>query len=81
MDSTPEVPQTIVDMSSFTRDTGFSALAQVEGYWDALRGARLMPKRAEIDPRGIEAALDYTRVKAVWLRTSDEPIPDPFVMR
>jgi len=30
---------------------------------------------------GIEAALDYTRVKAVWLRTSDEPIPDPFVMR
>ncbi|WP_300517492.1 aldehyde dehydrogenase [Aliiroseovarius sp.] len=30
---------------------------------------------------GIEAALDYTRVKAVWLRTSDDPIPDPFVMR
>lgn len=30
---------------------------------------------------GIAAALDYTRTKAVWLRTSDEPIPDPFVMR
>lgn len=30
---------------------------------------------------GIEAALDYTKVKAVWLRTSDAPIPDPFVMR
>ncbi|KEJ90081.1 aldehyde dehydrogenase [Sulfitobacter donghicola] len=30
---------------------------------------------------GIEAALDYTKVKAVWLRTSDDPIPDPFVMR
>ncbi|KPA21161.1 NAD/NADP-dependent betaine aldehyde dehydrogenase 1 [Shimia sp. SK013] len=30
---------------------------------------------------GIEAALDFTKVKAVWLRTSDEPIPDPFVMR
>ncbi len=30
---------------------------------------------------GIAAALDYTTVKAVWLRTSDEPIPDPFVMR
>ncbi len=30
---------------------------------------------------GLQAALDYTRVKAVWLRTSDEPIPDPFVMR
>ena len=30
---------------------------------------------------GIEAALEYTRTKSVWLRTSDEPIPDPFVMR
>ncbi len=30
---------------------------------------------------GIQAALDYTKIKAVWLRTSDEPIPDPFVMR
>lgn len=30
---------------------------------------------------GIEAALDYTKVKTVWLRTSDAPIPDPFVMR
>lgn len=30
---------------------------------------------------GIQAALDYTRTKAVWLRTSDDPIPDPFVMR
>lgn len=30
---------------------------------------------------GIAAALDYTTVKTVWLRTSDEPILDPFVMR
>jgi aldehyde dehydrogenase (NAD+)/betaine-aldehyde dehydrogenase len=30
---------------------------------------------------GSEAVLDYTRVKSVWLRTSDDPIPDPFVMR
>ena len=30
---------------------------------------------------GIEAALDYTKLKSVWLRTSDDPIPDPFVMR
>jgi len=30
---------------------------------------------------GMAAALDYTKVKAVWLRTSDAPIPDPFVMR
>lgn len=30
---------------------------------------------------GLAAALDYTRTKAVWLRTSDDVIPDPFVMR
>jgi acyl-CoA reductase-like NAD-dependent aldehyde dehydrogenase len=30
---------------------------------------------------GLESILDYTRVKSVWLRTSDDPIPDPFVMR
>lgn len=30
---------------------------------------------------GMESILDYTRTKSVWLRTSDEPIPDPFVMR
>ncbi len=30
---------------------------------------------------GMQAALDYTKVKTVWLRTSDDPIPDPFVMR
>ena len=30
---------------------------------------------------GSESILDYTRTKSVWIRTSDEPIPDPFVMR
>ena len=30
---------------------------------------------------GMAAALDYTTVKTAWLRTSDDPIPDPFVMR
>ena len=30
---------------------------------------------------GLDAVLDYTTTKTVWLRTSDEPISDPFVMR
>jgi aldehyde dehydrogenase (NAD+) len=30
---------------------------------------------------GLDAALDYTKIKSVWLRTSDDAIPDPFVMR
>lgn len=30
---------------------------------------------------GADAVLDYTTTKTVWLRTSDQPIDDPFVMR
>ncbi|MBT9383673.1 aldehyde dehydrogenase [Pseudooceanicola sp. CBS1P-1] len=30
---------------------------------------------------GLAAALEYTKVKTVWMRLSDDPIPDPFVMR
>lgn len=30
---------------------------------------------------GAESIRDYTRTKSVWIRTSDEPIADPFVMR
>lgn len=30
---------------------------------------------------GRDSVLDYTRTKSVWIRTSDAPIGDPFVMR
>lgn len=30
---------------------------------------------------GIDAVLDYTTTKTIWLRTSDDPIDDPFIMR
>jgi aldehyde dehydrogenase (NAD+) len=30
---------------------------------------------------GVAAALGHTTVRTVWLKTSDDPIPDPFVMR
>ncbi|MEI9408159.1 aldehyde dehydrogenase [Mesorhizobium salmacidum] len=30
---------------------------------------------------GLDAIRDYTRSKSVWIKTSDELIPDPFVMR
>ncbi|MDW4496524.1 PAS domain-containing protein [Sulfitobacter sp. D35] len=46
-------------MSRNVSQSGYSPLAQVEAYWEGLRGGRLMPNRAEIDPRGIENALEY----------------------
>lgn len=60
MDKSNDNPQSIVKMTEFRAEVGFSAISQVEAYWEALRGARLMPKRSEIDPRGIESALENT---------------------
>ncbi|WP_425041212.1 PAS domain-containing protein [Primorskyibacter sp. S187A] len=36
------------------------ALAQVDAYWHALRGSRLVPDRSDVDPRGIEGALSHS---------------------
>ncbi|WP_299281863.1 PAS domain-containing protein [uncultured Tateyamaria sp.] len=62
MDKSDLNPHTIVAMTEFRAEVGYSAISQVEAYWEGLRGARLMPKRSEIDPRGIETALEYTFV-------------------
>ncbi len=37
----------------------FPAIAQVDAYWEGLRAGRLMPARAEVDPRGLDTALEY----------------------
>ena len=34
-------------------------MAQMRAYWEGLRADRLVPQRAEVDPRGIERALEY----------------------
>lgn len=38
------------------------ALSQVEAYWEGLRGARIAPLRSEVDPRGIDRALEHAFV-------------------
>lgn len=60
MDKPSQKEQTVIDMSDYHPETGYAALAQVEAYWTALKGENLLPKRAEIDPRGIEQALENT---------------------
>lgn len=52
----------VFEMIDYRTESGFSPISQVESYWEALRGSRLIPKRSEIDPRGIETALEYTFV-------------------
>ena len=60
MDNGSQNTHNVVTMTRQNPHSGFAPLAQVEAYWEALRGTRLMPNRAEIDPRGIENALEYS---------------------
>lgn len=49
----------VVSLAGVRRGTGRrSAIEDVQRYWSALRADRLVPLRSEIDPRGIEGALD-----------------------
>lgn len=59
MDKSGHKTQNVVSMSEYQPESGFAAIAQVEAYWEALRGTRMVPKRSQIDPRGIETALEY----------------------
>lgn len=47
-------------MAQITNTSRLDGIAALEAYWQALRGARSMPLRSEIDPRGIQDALDFT---------------------
>ena len=49
----------VIEMSGYLGDTRFRAQSQVEAYWDGLRRGRDVPMRSDIDPRGIENALEY----------------------
>lgn len=37
----------------------FNAIQEVRAYWEGLRSGRLVPLRSDVDPRGIENALEY----------------------
>lgn len=58
MDTT-QSEEPVVDITERQVRVRFAPLAQIEGYWNALRGSRLLPLRSEIDPRGLKGALEY----------------------
>ena len=51
--------QNIIPFSDFVQEVKHPALQQVDAYWEALRKNQLAPFRADVDPRGIEKALEY----------------------
>ncbi len=50
----------VISMVGFREQVRFLEIKQIEAYWEGLRMGRLVPLRSEIDPRGIERALEYT---------------------
>ncbi|MEL7115192.1 MAG: PAS domain-containing protein [Pseudomonadota bacterium] len=57
-DHAPNVVQ-LGTRSMNTMTDRFPAISQVDAYWEGLREGRLMPERAEVDPRGMDGALEY----------------------
>lgn len=51
----------VVFLGQTCKDNGeFPAIAQVEGYWNALSCGHKVPARGDVDPRGLEDALSNT---------------------
>lgn len=52
----------VVSISPIRARLNFPAIGCIEAYWEGLRDGRVMPARAEIDPRGIADVLEYAFV-------------------
>ena len=49
----------VVSLSNYQANIQFPVVREVEAYWEGLRHGRQVPLRSEVDPRGIENALEY----------------------
>lgn len=49
----------VVSLMPRRSEQQFSALKEVEAYWEGLRNGRPVPSRADVDPRGMQNALEY----------------------
>ena len=58
MDQDRRDPTSLVSLQERRLSQRNSAILQVEAYWEGLRGTRLVPDRAEVDPRGLTGALE-----------------------
>ena len=48
----------VISLARARTDMKFPVISEVHAYWEALRNGRPIPLRSEIDPRGIERALE-----------------------
>lgn len=62
MDHDRTEPSSLVSLEEHRLARRHAAILQVEEYWEALRGNRLVPDRSEVDPRGLSGALEHAFV-------------------
>lgn len=49
----------VISIAPLRAETNFPSISRVESYWEGLRNGRVMPARADVDPRGISSDLEY----------------------
>lgn len=49
----------IISLKCYRSTMQHHAISQLEAYWQGLRCGRLVPNRSDVDPRGIETALEF----------------------
>ena len=50
----------VVSLRGYKKSMSYDPIADIEAYWEELRGVRVVPLRSEVDPRKFERALDCT---------------------
>ena len=50
----------VIDLAALRSAQGASELRRIEAYWEALRAGRIVPDRADVDPRGMAGLLRHT---------------------
>lgn len=59
MSITSTIGGVVLPFARSRRDMQTAIVQEVRAYWEALRAGRPVPLRSEVDPRGIERALDH----------------------
>ncbi len=52
----------VISIAPARTEQHFPAISRIDAYWEGLRNGRLMPTRAEVDPRGIADILEFAFV-------------------
>ena len=52
----------VISLDAVRAERAQPELARLEDYWETIRGNRLMPTRADVDPRDLTGLLSYTFV-------------------